>query len=40
MEESDYNRLLDIMEFNGVLTARPAFAALVDNAVAKAAEGK
>ena len=38
MTESDYNRLLDVMDFNGVLTARPAFTELVDNAVAKSAE--
>lgn len=40
MNEADYNRLLDVMDFNGVLTARPAFSELVDNAVAKAAEKK
>ena len=38
MQEHDYERLLDIMDFNGVLTGRPAFSDLVDNATAKAAE--
>lgn len=37
MDESAYARLLDIMEFNGVLSARPAFAELVDNAPAQRA---
>ena len=37
MGEADYLRLLDIMEFNGVLTGRPAFTELVDNATANAA---
>lgn len=40
MEESDYNRLLSIMDFNGVLTGRPAFTELVDNRIAKSAETK
>ena len=38
MDERDYQRLLEIMDFNGVLTGRPAFSELVDNQVAKAAE--
>ena len=40
MNEADYDRLLDIMEYNGVLTTRPAFSELVDNEVAVAAQGE
>ncbi|MDO4852253.1 MAG: ABC transporter substrate-binding protein, partial [Clostridia bacterium] len=40
MNEADYDRLLDIMEYNGVLTTRPAFSELVDNEVAAAAQGE
>ena len=34
MFEEDYNRLLEIMDFNGELSARPAYDALVDNTFA------
>lgn len=35
MQEADYERLLDIMEEAGELSARPAFADLVDNSIAE-----
>lgn len=35
MYEEDYNRLLDVMNEAGVLTARPDFAALIDNTIAQ-----
>lgn len=38
MEEADYQRLLDIMDFNGVLTGRPDFHELVDNETAANAQ--
>lgn len=38
MDETAYERLLDIMDFNGVLTGRPAFSELIDNGVASEAE--
>jgi NitT/TauT family transport system substrate-binding protein len=40
MFEEDYNRLLDVMDFNGELSARPPFADLVDNALAKKVQGE
>lgn len=39
MAEADYNRLLDVIAFSGELTARPPFAALVDNTLAKKIDG-
>lgn len=38
MEEGDYERMLDILEFNGELSARPEFSALVDNSFAQEIE--
>ncbi|MDO4565434.1 MAG: ABC transporter substrate-binding protein [Clostridia bacterium] len=35
MFESDYNRLLDIIDFAGELSARPPFEALIDNSFAQ-----
>ena len=35
MQEEDYNRLLDIIEEAGELSARPDFQALVDNRIAE-----
>ncbi len=40
MFEEDYNRLLDVIEYNGQLAARPPFADLVRNAVAEAVTAK
>ncbi len=40
MDEADFNRLLDVMAFNGVLDTRPAFTALVDNETAQKAMGE
>lgn len=36
MERADYERMLDILDFNGELSARPDFETLVDNSVALA----
>ena len=35
MQEADYERMLDIIEEAGELSARPDFAALVDNSIAE-----
>lgn len=35
MQESDYNRLLDVIEGAGELSARPDFTALIDNSIAE-----
>ena len=40
MQEADYERLLAVIDFNGELTGRPAFSALVDNSFAEAVAGK
>ena len=40
MQEADYERLLSVIEFNGELSGRPDFNALVDNAFAKKVSGK
>ena len=40
MQEADYQRLLTVIDFNGELTARPAFSELVDNSFAEKVVGK
>lgn len=40
MQEPDYERLLSIIDFNGELSGRPAFSALVDNTFAKKIVGE
>ncbi len=40
MQEADYERLLTVIDFNGELTGRPAFSALVDNTFAKKIVGE
>lgn len=40
MQEADYERLLTVIEFNGELSGRPAFSALVDNTFAKKIVGE
>ena len=40
MQESAYERLLTIIDFNGELSARPAFSELVDNTFAKKVTGE
>lgn len=40
MLESAYERLLTVIDFNGELSARPAFSELVDNSFAKKVTGK
>ena len=40
MEQADYERMLDILDFNGELTARPDFAKLVDNSFALALQAE
>lgn len=40
MQEADYERLLSVIDFNGELSARPAFQELVNNTFAKKAAGK
>lgn len=39
MFESDYNRMLDIIDFSGELTARPPFGELVNNELARKIDG-
>ena len=39
MYETDYNRLLDVIDFAGELKARPPFAGLVDNSLALEIQG-
>ena len=39
MQEQDYNRLLDVIDYAGELKARPPFAELVDNALALEVQG-
>ena len=40
MQEADYERLLTVIDFNGELSGRPAFSALVDNTFAKKIVGE
>ena len=40
MQETDYERLLTVIDFNGELTGRPAFSELVDNTFAKKVVGE
>ena len=40
MQEADYERLLAVIDFNGELTGRPDFSALVDNTFAKKVIGE
>lgn len=40
MQESAYERLLTVIDFNGELSGRPAFSALVDNRFAEKVTGK
>ena len=40
MQEADYERLLTVIDFNGELTGRPDFNALVNNTFAKKVAGK
>ncbi|MBR0437443.1 MAG: ABC transporter substrate-binding protein [Clostridia bacterium] len=40
MQEADYERLLTVIDFNGELSGRPAFSALVDNTFAKKTVGE
>ena len=40
MQEADYERLLAVIDFNGELTGRPDFNALVNNTFANKVSGK
>ena len=40
MEEEAYQRLLDVMENAGELTARPEFSDLIDNTIAQKVVGQ